>query len=805
MTRLFDIGHTNYPKLFSCLHALGLEAVDLASWKSLQSAAQLMKTPEFATLKVRQRLDVLRQRWLQLPQERWKKVPHIMHWSYGLHPPYQHWQKKQITKFNNPLWWEDQFQKIKSLPAKEQKLKLRTLQNLKKDWFTQSQYAHYSTLDLLHVYEKVMPVFSEWLSYAQKEWQLKQGSISLSLKEKYENYLNWFGKALQDEKAQLRWCLYARLAIGVRQGNGQRDNVIENMQDELIKLGTSVLNPTVSTIRDQGHLTPHAFVRIRHLIECEGSEEEKKQLYGLAYDRRCQPHRPSLFQLYYRTNTAGGTYYIPSSLSSSLPAGLPFYLKLPQFLHVLFWKERFQYVFFQHPRCQFLLAQEHAFKTLSKDLPPMTIHTLAHEARWQQSQQCLIKCRAEKKRMEIWLSHPLLFFFPAMRQLLESYRTVLKKMAQQWMEQHIFLLDTVLSQDPKQDNVRLQMIIDDLEKTQQEWGLEEEMSCDLKSFKLRLNLSKSAHSLADLPMPLSLTTLPDVESLSLRDQFRETLFQSMYLFELTHGRPHPQIEALRQHLKMDALRYDSVALRQKCVQALTQITALPQALKEDIQSILAKSCFSEEALHHHEQSVLKSMCPSHPLEMEPLPLNETPYTVLEEDHWEDKPELLNQHLQSIQQCAAQHSRTQVTLWNQKICQYTLRFLKRIEALSDWDAFSLRASHILKVFQTLAEVSQTTFPVFHKILESLVTAQQGLEAKDWPEFLEMSIIFRIKTLEKFLESFEEPSLPLVENSYKSERFLAFLRPPQQTTSTPPFFTHHSSSTPSPYEDTHHAHS
>ncbi len=244
--------------------------------------------------------------------------------------------------FNDPLWWSECFEKVKSLPLEQQENAKIVLNRLQQTWLLQGHYAHYSTLDLLQVYQSVMPVFSEWLSYAKMEFKKQQANLSSDLLSAYQDYLTWFEQALLAEKTTLRTCLQGRLAVGLRAGNGSWDNVMNAMVGELQAIAVLPQQARLTKALAYGHLTPEAFVTIRQIIETDGNDEEKTAFYGLAYHRQFEftddkklKSDDKKRKSHYRFDEEGRSYFIPPELSKAIPLKPPFYRRLPSFLHTI--------------------------------------------------------------------------------------------------------------------------------------------------------------------------------------------------------------------------------------------------------------------------------------------------------------------------------------------------------------------------------------------------------------------------------------------------------------------------------------
>ena len=373
MTRLIELAKNDYGDLLVQLYNAGIQAVSQANWATLKSTAALIEQPDFAVLQVHQRMRRLKSAF---PHEatvfRSQPLREIIHWARLTQRPYREWQAQQITRFNDPLWWHQQLESVKTLPVEAQPNASNVLVALQKKWLLQRAYAHYSTLDVLHVYETVMPVFSEWLHYAKTELKKQGDQLNPALKSDYQRYLTWFENALREEKSVLRGCLHERLAVGLKKGYGAWDNVIEGMRAELKAIDLLPREPKLEKALAYGHLTPEAFVSIRQILEKDGSTQEKRALQALAYDRLSFDNR-----LYFVQHNTQNLTPISLSRSQTMSMKSTLYPYLPRFLQWLFWDEEVRAHFFEHPHCQFLLAQETALLNAKADVSTLTIETLS--------------------------------------------------------------------------------------------------------------------------------------------------------------------------------------------------------------------------------------------------------------------------------------------------------------------------------------------------------------------------------------------------------------------------------------------
>jgi hypothetical protein len=772
MTYLFEIAKTSYADLLKKLHESGIEAVSPENWSRLQSTAQLIDQPEFAILKVREGIFRLRRRLLASQSEFFSAQHYqdILHWARLSHPTYQKWQQTQRDFFDDPLWWSGCFEKVKSLPLTQQANAQAVLERLQQTWMLESRYAHYSTLDLLHVYQSLMPVFSEWLGYAKTELEKHRAKVSPDLLNAYQHYLTWFEEALLAEKATLRACLQGRLALGLRAGNGSWDNVINALYVELQTLDILPQQRKLAKALGYGHLTPEAFVDIRAIIEGDGSQAEKKAFYALDYHRSFESTDNRMYP-HYRFDEHGHSYFIPPRLSAEIPLTPPFYAQLPAFLHPLFWGEMVAFAFFQHPHCQFLLAQEAAFLNTPLPLTNIIHDHLLHHPTWQQSAMCLSYLARECQRVEKWLKYKpvIAFLFPSAINLLQTYQQLLEDNAHCWMMKQVTMLKQVMTVKENQlleasEKATLRKALAQLESLQQAWHFSGDVLSELN------NLTLSCHRLCH-PGKDEIKSSPD---LSVRHQFHQFIAQAVHVFEITQTTSAIDLSALKDQLCVDPALYDSMALRLWLVDSIKAGT-LPSELNVRLQAILDQPQFCETTLDRAENRALGELKKRLPEML--TPVAKDPLAVLDENPWNYHAQPLVVHCQAMKDATVALTDPSIILWQEKFSKYALRFLKELQNLPNWEAFVAHRAQTTQILDLLMEISATHFTALHCTLTHLSVAEKKLTSDHWELFKEIYLTVPIQSLTACLAAESTPVIVvnLDAVSYESQKEFAFLKP------------------------------
>jgi len=476
MTRLFELARTSYSSLLKQWYEAGIEAVSEKNWSMLKSTSALIYQPASEIQKVHEHIAKLKKQLSNTTNL--QHHDEIIRWERLIDPAYRKWQAQQIEWFDDPFFWYQYFEKISNFPLEQQKTAEIILHQLQETWISQGTYAHYSTLDVIHVYQTIMPVFSKWLHDAKTEFQKQQAVLAVDFRESYQEYLTWFETALQQEKTLLRTCLQGRLTIGLKKGYGAWDNVVGSMRDALKAISVLPQEPKLNRALAYGHLTPHAFVTIKQIIEQDGNEEEKTALYVL-------PYYPQPLDQQDLKNCKN--YSLLSKSDTSLPK-FSFYHYLPRFLQRLFWDEEIRERFFQHPHYPFLLAQETAFLKSEADLSNIRVDNFLSHPAWQQNRMCLNLLGTEYQRAEKWLKYPFNFFFPATVKQLQAYQQLLKNSADRWVAKQIVTLKQVMTEDgllSENEKLALETTWVHIDAVQNQWLFSENILNDLNKFKLQ--------------------------------------------------------------------------------------------------------------------------------------------------------------------------------------------------------------------------------------------------------------------------------------------------------------------------------
>lgn len=767
MTHLFEIAKTDYPALFKLLNASGIKALSPDNWSHLQSACQLIQNPSFSTLNVHKKIAGLKQKIAQSRSPFFLKGLHqeILHWGRLTNAAYQKWQQQQIDCLNDPLWWSHGFSKIKSFPLEKQAKAESRLKKLQQTWFLQGHYAHYSTLDLVHVYQSVMPLFAEWLYYAKSEFEKQRPYLAPHLSHAYQRYLDWFDEALQTEKQRLRTCLQGRLVIGLNAGNGHWDNLLGAIHAELQAIEVLPQQPKLTQALAHGHLTPEAFVSIRKIIETDGNDAEKTAFYALAYHRDFESTKPDVWPPY-RFDAKGNSYFIPPELNTAIPLKPRFYHWLLNFLPSFFCDEQVYTTFFQHPVCQFLLAQEIAFLPQPVELSAVTLNNFLQHPAWQENALCLKYCMEEHLRTEQWLcvSPFIRFLFPDAIRLLQRYQSSLAQRAEKWFMKQCRLLKQVIAAQENlcmepQVQTLLNKTLDDLEILQKAWDLKGDSVHILQQIRQDY-LQPITHDHVNQSL--------NTQKPTVRHQFRQSIQQAIAMVETT---PSTKLAALKTQLNLSSTLYDSVALRFAVVDVINTGT-LPNELSSHLQRILDQPAFSEVLLNQAENRALGELKKRLP---ERLPrLIKNPLAVLDENPLDYDLPALTQHCAVFKESLVPLTDPNVLSWQAKFNQYSLRFFKAIQNLS-WEDFVVYRIPIQQVLDLLIEISTTHFIALHHSLMALSMREKNISEGEWALFKEIYLETPIQSLTTCLQNENMPvkRMNCDGASYQSQTELVFL--------------------------------
>ena len=682
--------------LFTSLRNQGFKAVSDKHWQKLVNAIKLLESNDLAHFKIRQAIKRLEEQAVKSPSA--SLVNAVLQLSQWIKPTYFAWQKKQIALFNNPAWWEKRLAAANQLEQPARNKAIQTIPFLRQLWEQQNHYALYSTLDLIHVYETVFPLFSEWLIYAQTELQHKKQQLSQPLLRQYEAYLSHVKATIEAEKRQVRLAFKARLVAGVTQQNVQFEEVISLMQAELYALDVLPMENRSPNEDYSGYLTPPVWLKMQHLIEQEGSEAEKVDWYSLSYNAHRNP-TDLLFYEHYRSTHQGHTYRIPSEFAFSLPLNPPFYLILPHFLHWFFITDRFYYTFFQHPTCQYVLAIEQSFEQW-KCPAKVSLATLEKNQAWQGLQNLWEHLAAEKTRIENIQKNVFIFARREIVSLLEKYHKHLEAFANEIVLKQIALMNEAMKpfhQKNLTDNEkhRLEQLLQVLQSTEKTWPRTANVKIELTQLILH------CHHLLNRPV----VTTETLEAATIA------------------------IDALNKGEKLTSDALDAIKTTQNSLalsECVTEANRYTQA-RFTIKTSLAKEKIPD---------LLKAELLENPLQKDQ--------------------ETVTLHLQKLKTYHPWILRETPPLMdpvilNDQLCYYTYIFLQSVYELPSKQTFLAKNAVLKQVIGTLQYLTETTFSALHCTLTPLmkININQPVYTDDWQLFRQCELLPPLNTLKKYL--------------------------------------------------------
>ena len=478
---VFAFLKTDNRGLFTQLRRHGFKATLDLHWKLLLDAIGLLDSHQLIRFKVRKKIKQLRESAGKA--QTLDSVKALWQFTQLITPKYLAWQKQQVELFNDPKWWE-----ARLAAADTRENAKQTIQFLQQVWKQQSHYALYSTLDLMHVYENVFPLFYEWWVYAETELQKKKHYLPEKILRNYQEYLKNFAKSLAYEKQQVRMALKSRLVAGLTQQNAQFDDVISMLQQDLQSLGV-LSDPKPSPNEDYpGYLTPDVWLKMQQIIERDGNDNEKLDWYSLAYNTHRNPENNPLFYTYYRSTQEGDTYRIPSKLAPQIPTKIPFYLKLPEFLHWFFTSDQLHYTFFQHATCQYLLAIEQSFEQWQCPVNIRLIDLEKHQS-WQGLQHLWAHLASEEVRIQTTKKDLFILFQEKVTPLFEGYHHHLHQLAHEILAKQIQMVNRALESFQQKtmtddEKKQLQQVLQQLQETAKCWKSTSDLNSQLSMLVL---------------------------------------------------------------------------------------------------------------------------------------------------------------------------------------------------------------------------------------------------------------------------------------------------------------------------------
>lgn len=346
---MFTIFHS-YPKdLFRYLASNHFAAIQPEEIKILHEAKNYLSTDSAKFLGVELRIQELQNKLVnvrkgsQHNKEFFKLTKNILQLAHV----------KKARKLNNHVcaqfrdssWWLE-------LQVVTPHHLRRPLEKERQSWQYSGEYASFSTPDLVRAYRETIPVFKNWVVWANLELQAKRKEISEDKAEEYQNYLDQMINDILLEQEKIRSSFIARIRAGLQQHDLRFDDIAQASLDVIKQANSPISIPDMKTPRRT--MTPMSMQTIQQIIFEDGTESEKRDLDNALFVKKHKAKEDK--RLAVRMDNMGYPFRIPRGMEYQMPVKPPFYLKLPSFLHLLFKGSRTRYEFFQDSMCQFVLA-----------------------------------------------------------------------------------------------------------------------------------------------------------------------------------------------------------------------------------------------------------------------------------------------------------------------------------------------------------------------------------------------------------------------------------------------------------------
>lgn len=339
----------------------------------------------------------------------------------------QRFHDEWCTHYSDSTWWESQIShasaEIKASLAKQRDA-----------WQVHGKYAAFSTPDLVRVYLKVMPVFSDWLKFANKEYQHKRKRLSPELAQSYQVHLDNLAENFKQEKSAMRASLQARLLAGVRQNDLHFDDLIVSTTTRLQGLGVLPQSVLAKCKGVRRMLMPKLFADMRFIIDRDGSDDQKNALNNLLIGTQD-------FAL--RLNQNGSTFVVPASVSHYVSTSPPFYTKLPKWMHGFFKGTKISFEFFQNDVCQYLLIAQQRLSNGSIEAN-ITLSKLYDSSAWRSLHKQFNYLAIEAQRTQSTLDSLSKLFHSAAYQLLLDYQHNLINLGQTLVRKQLLFLEKIV-------------------------------------------------------------------------------------------------------------------------------------------------------------------------------------------------------------------------------------------------------------------------------------------------------------------------------------------------------------------------
>lgn len=375
---------------------------------------------------------------------------------------YQTWYKTQRQQLNNETWWN------------ELKIKNDVIEKIHQAWKAQYRYKYYRSESLVFIYQQVIPAYANWIEFAKTELNLKRHKLSQAQLTQYAAYLNSLITFLEQHKNAIRISMLARL----RAANKEQDIRFDDLTVATIKnlQHLQAIPEQEITHLPQRGITPKVFYSFLYILQKEATEDQTKELLSLPYFNLKTNVALESHRLQIRKNQEGVGYFIPITCAALIPTKLPFYLKLPEFLHGFFTGRKIRHEFFQNAEAQYLLLANSTIDNL-KVTETITLTTLHHLPFLHTIHNFEILLLAEQRRKDTLTKKTSNIFHKKARQVLINYGQRLQHIGITLTNKKVELLQKIIVQYETRDtnlNVQeklsLRALLTEIQEDKNKWG-----------------------------------------------------------------------------------------------------------------------------------------------------------------------------------------------------------------------------------------------------------------------------------------------------------------------------------------------
>lgn len=197
--------------------------------------------------------------------------------------------RKDIKKQENQKWYDQQQKNLSplifwnGLLTKVGKELRSRISQIKNKWQTQKEYAHYNSLALKYVAEKILPIFEQYVELAHLELHHNGNRLPKKISKSFSKYLVQLQNDIDYEKQKICWAMLGRLEVASKKGNLSAEDVTVEVVDALKEVG--VIQADAQFPEARSNLTSECFEFFHSYAIAHGKKSLKNRIKHLTWFR----------------------------------------------------------------------------------------------------------------------------------------------------------------------------------------------------------------------------------------------------------------------------------------------------------------------------------------------------------------------------------------------------------------------------------------------------------------------------------------------------------------------------------------